>query len=124
MIHVVHRLAWALAGTLVGFGFLGPVIGPAVGLVGLVLAAALAGMHREATFRLVPWLAVGAVVTVAVFVGTDLVAPQRCTPTGCTEAVAAGPRFAVAAFLVVILALIAERVGAHGDPSVSVGTRR
>jgi hypothetical protein len=113
MTAIAKRLVWALAGTLVGFGTLGPVIGPAIGLVGLVLATALAAMHREATYRLVPWLAIGAVVTVAVFVGADLLAPQQCTPTGCTVPVANQVRLAVAVFVEVGLAVLAERLGAR-----------
>jgi hypothetical protein len=70
-------------------------------------------MHREATYRLVPWLAIGAVVTVAVFVGADLLAPQQCTPTGCTVPVANQVRLAVAVFVEVGLAVLAERLGAR-----------
>lgn len=123
MISIAKRLAWALAGTLVGFGFLGPVVGPVLGLVGLVLAVVLAEMHREETWHLVPWLALGAVVTVAVFAGADLVAPQQCTPTGCTDPVAAPVRLAVALVIEVILVAIAGWVGSRRDQSAVTGLR-
>jgi hypothetical protein len=111
MTAIAKRLAWALAGTLVGFGFVRPLIGAAIVLVGLVLATALAAMHREATYRLVPWLAIGAVVTVAVFVGAALL----CTPTGCTDAVASQVPLAVAVLLDVGLAVLAEWLGGRAS---------
>lgn len=123
MITMAKRLAWALAGTLVGFGFLGPVVGPVLGLVGLVFAVVLAEMHREGTWRLVPWLALGAVVTVAGFAGADLVAPQRCTPTGCTEPVGAPVRLAVSLVIEVILVAIVGWVESRRGASAVTGLR-
>lgn len=118
MVPMAKRLAWALAGTLVGFGFLGPIVGPVLGLIGLVLAVVLAEMHGEETHRLMPWLAIGAVVTVAVFVGVDLLAPQRCTPTGCTESVGAPVRLGVALVIEVLL------VAVDGTITDWLGSRR
>jgi hypothetical protein len=70
----------------------------------------------------VPWLAIGAVVTVAVFLGADLLAPQQCTPTGCTAAVSSPVRLAVAVLIDGGLAVLAER---HpGQPQSSLETGR
>lgn len=109
-VSIARRLAWALVGILVGLGFLGPIIGPVVGLVGLVLASALAMLDRDSTAHFVPWLTIGALVTVGSFVGADLLAPQRCTPTGCTEPVALPARLAVAALAVGLLSVVAGRL--------------
>jgi uncharacterized membrane protein YjfL (UPF0719 family) len=107
-------MAWALAGTLVGFGFVRPLIGPAIGLVGLVLATTLAAMHREAAYRFVPWLTIGAVVTVAVFVGAALL----CTHTGCTNAVARQVPLTVVVLIDGGLAVLAERYSRQPQSSL------